>query len=122
MFQYIFVQLKRLVVLALILALAWLTVLEVLPAVDSQLPFLLALLITYGFVAYIGIPALLRIRHLVQQPTHVPTRTIARDGWAVDPINIAVLAKNEKEFIWAMRKAGWHKADPVTLVSTVKMI
>lgn len=122
MLSYIFVQLKRLLVLALIIGLAWFTVFKFFPVVDSQLPFLVALIITYGFLAYLAIPALLRVRHLIQPPTHVPTRTIARDGWAVDPINLAVVAKNEKEFKWAMRKAGWVPADPISLANRLRMI
>jgi hypothetical protein len=122
MLTYVFVQLKRLLVLLLIIGLAWFTVFEFFPAVDSKLPFLVAVLITYGFLAYLAIPALLRVRHVIQPPTHVPTRTIAPDGWAVDPINIAILAKNEKEFIWAMRKAGWVQADPATFRNSLRMI
>jgi hypothetical protein len=105
----------------MVIGLAWFTFFKFFPAIDSQLPFLVALLVTYGFLAYIAIPALLRIRHLIQPPTHVPTRTIARDGWAVDPINIIVLAKNEKEFTWAMTKAGWLGADPGTLRNKLRM-
>jgi hypothetical protein len=122
MLNYGLVQLKRLIVLLLVVGLAWFTVFRFFPAVDSQTPFLVALLITYGFLAYIAIPALLRVRHLIQPPTHVPTRTIARDGWAVDPINLVMLAKNEKEFIWAMRKAGWYVADPVNIKTVARMV
>ncbi len=122
MLNYGLVQLKRLLVLLLIISLAWFTVFKFFPALDSRLPFLIALLVTYGFLAYIAIPALLRVRHLIQPPTHVPTRTIARDGWTVDPINLVILAKNQKEFTWAMHKAGWLDADPSTIRNKLHMI
>jgi hypothetical protein len=122
MLNYGFVQLKRLLVLLLVIGLAWFTFFKFFPALDSQLPFLVALLITYGFLAYIGIPALLRVRHLIQPPTHVPTRTIAGDGWALDPINLVVVAKNERQFVACMQKAGWVQPDPLNLKSCFKMI
>lgn len=122
MLHYALVQLKRLAVLLLVTGLAWFTWFKFFPVVDSQVPFLVAILITYAFLAYFAIPALLRIRHIIQPPTHVPTRTIAGDGWAVDPINLVMLAKNEKEFIWAMQKAGWSVADTFNFRNTLKMI
>lgn len=117
-----FVLLKRLLVLGLIVGLAWFTLFKFFPWVDAKLPFLLALIVTYAFLAYVALPALLRVRHLIQPPTHVPTRTIASDGWAVDAINIVVLARNERDFVWAMQKAGWLMADPLTIKSRIKMV
>jgi hypothetical protein len=117
-----FVLLKRILVLALIIGLAWFTLFKFFPWVDAKVPFLLALIITYAFLAYVALPAMLRVRHLIQPPTHVPTRTIAGDGWAVDAINIIVLARNEREFVWAMQKAGWLKAEPLTIKSRIKMV
>lgn len=116
------VLLKRLIVLALIAGLAWFTLFKFYPLIGSKVPFLLAIFITYAFLAYVGIPTLLRIRHLLQPPTHVPTRTIAADGWAVDAINIAVIAKSQTEFIRAMQKAGWLLADNGTLFNRIKMV
>jgi hypothetical protein len=122
MLYRVMVLLKRLLVLALIIGLAWFTLFKFFPWADAKLPFLLALIMTYAFLAYVALPALLRVRHLIQPPTHVPTRTIASDGWAVDAINIVILARNERDFIWAMQKAGWLKADPLTLKSRIKMV
>lgn len=122
MLNYGLLQLKRLLVLLLVIGLAWFTFFKFFPALDSRLPFLVALLITYGFLAYVGIPALLRIRHLIQPPTHVPTRTIAGDGWSLDPINIVVIAKDESEFVSCMKQAGWVQPDPLSFKSAFKMI
>lgn len=113
---------KRLIVLALGILFAWFTVFTFFPLVDDRLPLVLALLLTYSFVAYLGLPAILRIWQAVHRPNHVPTRTVAADGWAVDPINIVVLAKNEKEFIWAMEKAGWILADPRNPRNSIRLL
>ncbi|HKX73219.1 MAG TPA: LssY C-terminal domain-containing protein [Candidatus Saccharimonadales bacterium] len=122
MLHYGLVVLKRLLVLALIVGLAWFTLFKFFPAVDAKVPFLLAIIITYAFLAYVALPALLRVRHLIQPPTHVPTRTIASDGWAVDAINIVVLARSERDFTWAMQKAGWLPADTLTIKTRAKMV
>lgn len=113
---------KRLVVLLLGLTLVWFIVFNLYPWIDDRLPLAVALLVTYCFLAYLALPALVRIWHLLHKPTHVPTRSIARDGWALDPINVVVLAKNEKEFITAMQKAGWVQPDALSIKSSVKMI
>lgn len=117
-----FVLLKRILVLALIMGLAWFTLFKFFPWADAKLPLGFAILATYAFLAYVALPAMLRVRHLIQPPTHVPTRTIAGDGWAVDAINIVVLARNERDFIWAMQKAGWLMAEPLTIKSRIKMV
>ncbi|HET9411884.1 MAG TPA: LssY C-terminal domain-containing protein [Candidatus Saccharimonadales bacterium] len=122
MIKYGLIALKRLLVLALVAGLTWFTVFEFFPLVDARLPFLVAVIITYAFLAYVAIPTLLRVRHLIQPPNHVPTRTIAADGWAVDAINIVVLARNEKEFTWAMQKAGWLLADAPTFKNRLKIV
>ncbi len=113
---------KRLLLLTLLLGLSWFTVFKLFPFIDNQLPWGLAVLATYGFIAYIALPGVVRVWQAIHKPTHVPTRTHAADGWAVDAINIVVLAKNEREFIWAMQKAGWLQADDKTLKTLLRMI
>lgn len=108
--------------LALLLALSWFTVFRLFPFIDNQLPWGLAVLATYGVIAYIGLPALARVWQLLHRPTHVPTRSHAIDGWALDPINIVVVAHSERDFSRAMVKAGWSPADPLNLKSALKMI
>lgn len=113
---------KRLLIVALIVALSWFTIFKAFPFIDNRLPFGLAVIVTYAFLAYLGLPATVRLWQALQKPTHVPTRTVATDGWAVDPINIVVLARNERDFIWAMQKAGWIKADENTLKNKVRIV
>src|SRR6476469_8249011 len=98
---------KRLFVLVLLFVLTWFTVFKLFPFIDDLLSLGLAILTAYGFIAYIGLPALARVWQLLHRPNHVPTRSHAGDGWALDPINIVVLAHSERDFIWAMKKAGW---------------
>ncbi len=113
---------KRLLVLAIGLFLAWLTAFRVFPFIDQGLPWGFAILATYCFVAYLVLPALVRVWQLVHRPTHVPTRSHARDGWALDPINIVIVARSERDLTRAMRKAGWHTADPATFTTTAKAV
>ncbi|HSE29483.1 MAG TPA: LssY C-terminal domain-containing protein [Candidatus Saccharimonadales bacterium] len=114
--------LKRLLVLVLGIFLAWLTVFTVFPLLDNWMPLAIAILITYCLVAYFGLPALHRFSQILYKPTHVPTRTHSSDGWALDPVNLVVLAQNENAFVSAMTKAGWAQADPLNLQSSLKMI
>lgn len=113
---------KRLLILSLVLGLSWFTFFKFFPFVDANLPWGIAILATYGFFAYAGLPALARIYQALHQTNHLPTRSIAGDGWALDPINLVVLAKNERAFVRAMHKAGWVEPDPLTLKSALQMI
>ncbi|HEU5187653.1 MAG TPA: LssY C-terminal domain-containing protein, partial [Candidatus Saccharimonadales bacterium] len=112
--------LKRLAVFVFGIGLAYLTIFTVFPLADHQLPLGIAILLTYCFVAYVGLPGLIRFSHLLDKPKHVPTRTHASDGWAVDAINIVVLARSEREFIAAMKEAGWVKADKLTFKNSAR--
>lgn len=121
MSRYILLLCKRLLILTLVVALAGLTLFTVFPFIDARTPLAIALLLTYGLVAYVGLPAGVRIWQLLQQPNHVPTRTLAADGWAVDPINIVLVAKNERDFLWAVQKAGWVRADEGTFKNKLRL-
>jgi hypothetical protein len=114
MVPFFVLVLRRLGILAAVVALAHFTAFELFPFLDRRIPALWAALITYSIMAYIGIPAAVRILRFVYKPNHVPHYTTTGDGWASDPVNIAVLAHSEKDFIWAMEKSGWHTADRAT--------
>ena len=113
---------KRLLILTLVIALAWFTVYRVYPFVDTNLPLIFAIILTYSFIAYIGLPTLWRVWQALHKPTHVPTRTMAADGWAVDPINIVIIARSEHEFAAAMHKAGWLIADDKNIKTSLRMV
>jgi len=114
--------LKRLVVLVFGVFLAWLTIFAIFPLLDNWTPLAIAILLTYCVIAYFGLPALHRFSQLLYKPSHVPTRTRSADGWALDPVNLVVLAQNEQDFISVMQKAGWSQADPLNIRSSLKMI
>ncbi len=122
MSRFILLVCKRLLIVTLVVALSWFTLFAVFPFADDRTPVAVAIFLTYLFLAYIGLPALLRVYQALHKRTHVPTRTHAADGWALDPINLVVLAKNEKSFTRAMLKAGWIQPDPLNLRSSLKTI
>lgn len=112
---------KRLFVLALVLGLVWVTYFVVFKLADEHLPLLFAILLAYCFLAYLGLPAMVRVWQYLHKSTRVPTRTHAADGWAVDPINIVVLARNEREFIRGMERSGWLRADDATVANKFRL-
>jgi hypothetical protein len=119
MVPFVVLVFRRLGILAAVIALAYFTPSHYFPVLDRRIPALWAALITYSIMAYIGVPAAVRIlRFVYKQTTSRPY--YHRDGWASDPVNIAVLAHSEKDFIWAMQKAGWHTADPGTWKNSLR--
>ncbi len=122
MSRFILLVCKRLLIVTLLVALSWFTLFTVFPFVDDRTPVAVAIVLTYLFLAYIGLPALLRVYHALHKRTHVPTRTHAADGWAVDAVNVVIVAGDTKDFIWAMQKAGWYQADPITLKTVTRMV
>lgn len=114
--------LKRILLLAMVLGLSWFTFFKFFPFIDANLPWGIAILATYGFFAYVGLPALARIYQVFHAPNHVPTRSISGEGFAGDPINLVIVARSEKDFIWAMQKSGWHLADDKTFKTSLRMI
>jgi LssY C-terminus len=119
MVPFFILVLRRLGIFIVVVALAYFTAFELFPFLDKRIPALWAALITYSLMAYIGIPSAIRILRFIYKPNHVPTYTATSDGWASDPVNIAVLARSERNFIWAMRKAGWQVADKNSLSNVI---
>ena len=111
MVPFFVLVLRRLGILVAVIALAYVTAFQLFPFFDRRFPTLWAALVTYSLMAYIGIPTTIRVLRFVYKPNHVPLYTTTGDGWASDPVNIAVLAHSEKDLVWAMQKAGWHRAD-----------
>lgn len=102
--------LKRFAVLLPGLLIAYVSVRNIFPLLDSQTPKLIAFLITYVLAAYVLIPAILRAWRLFVPPRHLPIYSITPDGFASDPINIGIIGSRQ-QLIGAMRRAGWHVAD-----------
>jgi hypothetical protein len=79
-----------------------------------------ALVIAYVLAAYVAIPALWsRYEH---RPDHAagPLVTVTAQGIPGDPLNVGLVGSREG-VMRAMKRAGWHPADPITLKSSVEI-
>lgn len=103
------------IILALGASALWLAVAYLIPYIDARLPLFITLLIVYCLFAYVVIPNLIRLFRLFIKPNHIPHYAVTGDGWPSDPVNIAIVAKNKRVFVEAMRHAGWELADPMTI-------
>ena len=72
-------------------------------------------------LAYLALPRLHRILTAIYVPDYFIGRTRTSDGLLGDPINLAVRG-GERELAEAMERAGWIRADPVTLGSSWRII
>lgn len=109
----------RLLVLVLVIGLAYVSTFVLLPFLDKRLPIFPTLLIIYLALAYVGIPIIIRIWRVVIKPNHIPRYVTSPDGWPVDPVNIAIVARSKRQLIKDMRIAGWHTADRATFKNMV---
>jgi len=114
MIPFILRLLWRLIILLLGAAALSFLVLTFWPEAGSRDTIFIALLIIYCLMAYIVVPALMRLFHIFSKPDHIPIYAATRDGWPSDPINITVIAKSERHLIRSFNKAGWHTSDPLT--------
>ena len=89
------------------------------PYIDQKLPVALAMLLTYLVVAYMFIPFLIRLWRIVLKPNHIPIYTTSPDGWPVDPVNIAIIARSRKKLIKQFECAGWTLTDESTIKNLV---
>lgn len=101
--------------------LAYGTVFLFYPYLDSHLPLLINLMIIYILVAYVGIPFLVRLWHLVLHPRHLPLYAVTGDGWSSDPVNLAIVCRSQRQLRRDMEKAGWHIADKATFKNSIRM-
>lgn len=110
----------RLLVLLLVIGLAYVSTFVLLPFLDRRLPIFPTLLILYLLIAYVGIPLIIRIWRIVFKANHIPRYVTSPDGWPVDPVNIAIVAKNKHHLIRSMRDAGWYTADKATIKNMLR--
>src|SRR6266536_2506204 len=114
------IMFQRALVLCAIVGLALFTTFGVFPFIQDRTPLLLTLLLSYGTLAYVVIPLMIRLLRLIIKPNHVPTHATTGDGWASDPVNIALTAASKRHFVRAFRRAGWHIADEGTLTNLIR--
>ena len=103
------------------IALAYGTFFLFYPYLDNHLPLLINLIIIYVAIAYIGIPFLVRLWHLVLRPRHLPLYAVSADGWSSDPVNIAIVCRNQRQLERDMKRAGWFVADKATFKNSVRL-
>ena len=89
--------------------------------VDSSLPWILALSLTYGLAAYLVLPRAVRMGLKILQRRRVPRFTVTGDSLPGDPVNLALIGT-----LGQLRKtfaaAGWTGADPLGLASSWRMV
>ncbi|MBJ7256987.1 MAG: LssY C-terminal domain-containing protein [Akkermansiaceae bacterium] len=113
--------LKRLVIFGLGVFSVWLIVFVVFAVTDSQLPWIIAVSVTYGIGAYVILPRMIRMGLKIIRRQHVPCFTTTSDGLTGDPVNLALIG-TMKQLEDAFTKAGWTKATPLGILSSWKMI
>lgn len=111
----------RLAVGAVAVGLAWVTFFLAYPYLDAHLPLLFVLAILYVWIAYVGIPLLVRLWHVVLRPRHLPLYVTSGDGWSSDPVNLAIVCRSQKELVATMTKAGWFVADQGSIRTNLRM-
>lgn len=120
MLRFLFRTLWRLVIFAIGTLVLWFTVFKIFPYADTRLPLYAVLLLLYCFLAYVAIPALIRIFRLVIKPNHIPLYVTTGDGWPSDPVTLAVIVNNRRHLKTAMEKAGWYMAEPATIKNIIR--
>lgn len=121
MLQYLVRYAKRFLVLAPGLVIAYVSIENIYPALDQQIPAGVAFLITYALAAYVLIPALTRVFRIFHKPKHLPVYSVTPDGYASDPVNIGIIG-TKQEMIRAMHRAGWEVADDHSLANVWREI
>lgn len=82
---------------------------------------LLLLIVFWLVLAYLALPRLNRILSSIYVPDYFIGRTRTSDGLLGDPLNLAFRGTGE-QLSTALHRAGWTKADPITLASSVRII
>jgi hypothetical protein len=102
------------------LAALWLAYLLLKDGLQPGWPWLL-LLVFWLFVSYLLLPRLHRILTRIYIPGYFIGRTRTSDGLLGDPVNLALLGR-EEQVHEAMSSAGWVLADEIDLASTREII
>lgn len=102
--------LKRFVVLVPGIVIAVFAIRDIFPTLNARLPIVLAVLLTYIIVAYLLIPAAIRLWRTFYPPKHPPIYCLTPDGFASDPINVGIVG-DKTSLVAAMSAAGWTVAD-----------
>jgi hypothetical protein len=113
--------LQRVFIFVIALSTLWLIAVQIFDRLDQRMSLFSALVLTYCISAYILLPRIIQIVVVVLRNGHIPRFSRSSDGLPADPINIILLGSEEK-LIAAFTQLGWYKAQPITILSAIKMI
>lgn len=103
------------------LASIWLGVVALVVAPEYSWWAIPIILVVWAIFAYLTLPRFHRIMTNLYVPRYFIGRTQTSDGLLGDPVNLAFLGESV-DLHTAMEKAGWHRAEPVTLASSWRII
>jgi hypothetical protein len=113
--------LQRLAILGLGIVSVWLIVFVVFDFADRQLPWAVALGLTYAIAAYVILPRAVRMGLKVFQQKRAPRYTVTGDGLPGDPVNLALIGTFQ-QLRSAFAAAGWREADRLSVASSWRMV
>jgi LssY C-terminus len=120
-YLYRFALLVKRLLITIIVVVLWLMVYRLVITgivVDGQ--YIVGSLVLWVLTAYFLLPRIHRRLSKIYLPDYFIGRVRTVDGLLGDPVNLGVVG-TKAEFIKAMRRAGWHRADEVTLKSSWKI-
>lgn len=79
------------------------------------------LIVFWAVLAYLALPRVHRILSAIYVPGYFIGRSRTSDGLLGDPINLALVGSAAQVHA-AMRRAGWVRADPVDMRSSVRIV
>lgn len=121
MIQYVLRVAKRFAILIPGLVIAYFSVHDIFPYLNEELPWAIAIVITYALAAYVLIPAIIRVVRIIRPPKHLPLYCVTPDGFASDPLNVGIIG-TRRELINAMHDAGWEIADRHTAKNMLRIV
>lgn len=114
-------MLKRAFITVVTLSTLWLIVVQIFDRLDQRMSIFSALALTYFISAYILLPRVIQLAVVILRNGHIPRFSRSSDGLPADPINI-ILVGSEEKLTAAFTQLGWYKAQPITVLSAIKMI
>jgi len=105
---------KRIILLVPGILISYFTATDFYPILNKKIPAAPAIFITYVIIAYLLIPAFMRIVQLLIKPKHIPHYCVTADGFASDPVNIGIIG-TPQQITKSMSAIGWYKADKKNL-------
>ena len=121
-YLYRFVLLLKRLFIGIIVLGIWLTIYRlVVTSIVVDKHYIVGSLVLWVLTAYFLLPRVHRKLSKIYLPDYFIGRVKTSDGLLGDPINLGVIG-TKADLIKAMKKAGWHQADAITIASTQKII